>query len=117
MTAENTLVKGTPDFQSFEEFWPFYLSEHRSAASRGLHYVGTSLGWLVFAAIIVTGEWMFFPLTFVAAYGFAWVGHFGIEKNKPASFRHPLWSFRGDHKMLVCFLTGKIDAELAKLRA
>lgn len=117
MSAENQATKSIPDFQSFEEFWPFYLSEHSNPVSRALHYFGTTAGWTVAAGVVATGSWAFFPLAFVAAYGPAWIGHFFIEKNKPASFKHPLWSFMGDHKMIACFLTGKIDEELGKAHA
>jgi hypothetical protein len=100
---------------SFEEFWPFYLGEHRHPVNRALHYAGTTMavGTVAAAAITLNPAWLL--LTPVVGYGPAWVGHFFIEKNRPASFKYPVYSFRGDFKMLGLALRGKIAAELEKL--
>lgn len=95
-------------FNSFAEFYPFYLSEHSNDTSRRLHYVGSLLvlGVLIYA--LLSGRWSLLLLLPIAGYGFAWVGHFFFEKNKPATFQHPLYSFMGDWVMLRDALTGRI---------
>ena len=102
-------------FNSFTDFWPHYLSEHGKPATRALHAVGTivAIGLLVF--LIALGKWWLFPLAFVPGYGLAWTGHFFIEKNRPATFTHPLWSFMGDWKMLALMIGGKINDEVSRI--
>lgn len=95
-------------FASFREFYPFYLGEHAHPVSRRLHFVG-SCGVLVLLAIAAwqrNGWWLLAAL--VCGYGFAWVGHFFFEKNRPATFRHPLYSLLGDWVMFKDILTGRI---------
>jgi hypothetical protein len=94
-------------FQSFSEFWPYYLGEHSKPATRLLHGVGSIAAIASLVTLIVVGKWWLFPLAFVPGYGFAWVGHFFVEKNRPATFTYPLWSFMGDWKMLALMLTGR----------
>ena len=95
-------------FNSFAEFWPHYLAEHSRPATRLLHYIGTlaALGLMIW--LIATGRWWLFPMGLVPGYAFAWFAHFFIEKNRPATFTHPLWSFIGDWKMLGLMLTGRL---------
>lgn len=95
-------------FRSFAEFYPFYLSEHRHPVSRALHYVGTWGSVLCLLALIATGNLWWLLAALVCGYGFAWVGHFFFEKNRPATFRHPFYSFAGDWVMFKDILTGKI---------
>jgi len=95
-------------FASFAEFYPFYLSEHALRSTRRIHFVGSSLALLLVLASLVTGRIGLFVLAVIAGYGFAWVGHFFFEKNRPATFQYPLWSFMGDWKMFWQILTGKI---------
>ena len=92
----------TDHFASFAEFYPYYLSEHRNTVSRRLHFVG-SLG------VIATGDWLGLPAAVFCGYGFAWVGHFFFEKNRPATFRHPLYSLMGDWVMFKDICVGKIS--------
>lgn len=95
-------------FNSFAEFYPYYLSEHQNRTCRRLHVIGSALGLSVAIAALVTGNfwWLvFFPLI---GYGFAWIGHFVFEKNRPATFKHPLYSFIGDWVMFKDVLTGRI---------
>ena len=101
--------------RSFSEFWPYYLGEHRSPLNRGLHYVGTSTALVTLATLVVHGRWWAPLVGLLIGYGFAWVGHFFIENNKPASFRYPLWSFLADIKMLRYKLTGRMAAEMTRL--
>jgi hypothetical protein len=95
-------------FASFSEFYPFYLGEHANPTCRRLHFVGTSLVIGVVVAAIVRGNPMWLWLAPVAGYGFAWVGHFFFEKNRPATFKHPIYSLIGDWVMYWDMLRGKI---------
>ena len=99
---------------TFAEFWPFYLREHSKASTRALHYVGTSLVVLIAIAAVVTGRWMGLIALPLAGYAFAWVAHFGVEKNRPATFTYPLWSLAADFRMWALWLTGRLGAELDK---
>jgi len=103
------------DFQSFADFWPFYLAEHSRPATRALHAAGTILSLALLVALVVAHKWAWLPLALVVGYGFAWVGHFFVEHNRPATFQHPLWSFLGDYKMLALMLTGRLAAEMARI--
>lgn len=87
------------EFKSFRDFYPYYLDEHRNPACRRLHFVGSTLVLLVIVVAIVTRQAAWLWLAPVAGYGFAWVGHFVFEKNRPATFRHPLYSLAGDWVM------------------
>ncbi|KPF68247.1 hypothetical protein IP84_10980 [beta proteobacterium AAP99] len=95
-------------YTSFAEFYPFYLSEHSNRTCRRLHFVGSSLALLIAAAGLWRGQPIYLLYALLCGYGFAWVGHFGFEKNKPASFKQPLYSFMGDWRMWFQILTGKI---------
>jgi hypothetical protein len=95
-------------YSSFREFYPFYLSEHRNTTCRRLHFVGSTLVLILFVAMIYTGRWGWWWLLPLAGYGFAWIGHFFFEKNRPATFKHPLYSFLGDWVMYVQILGGRI---------
>ena len=95
-------------YQSFAEFWPFYVAEHSRPGTRVLHLLGTTLGVALVIYFIATGRWWLFLFGFIPGYGFAWLAHFLIEKNRPATFKYPLWSFMGDYKMIALMLTGKI---------
>ncbi|MCO4763365.1 MAG: DUF962 domain-containing protein [Myxococcales bacterium] len=103
------------EFQTFEEFWPFYLGEHRDPLCRKLHFVGTSLALASLGAAAVTGNPLFALGAPIAGYGFAWYGHFIVERNRPATFTYPLWSLRGDFRMFKLTLQGKLDAEVTRL--
>jgi hypothetical protein len=94
-------------FSSFKEFYPFYLSEHANTTCRRLHFAGSLCALAILVAALVAGRPLWLLAMPVAGYGFAWIGHFGFEKNKPASFRHPLYSFMGDWVMFGQLLTGK----------
>ncbi|MBP3966074.1 DUF962 domain-containing protein [Paenibacillus lignilyticus] len=100
-------------FQNYEEFWPFYLSQHRKASTRAWHFVGTSCVLLCVAASFVF-QWWLFLLAPLIAYGLAWFSHFFIEGNRPATFGHPVWSLRADFRMYGYMLLGKLGPELKK---
>ncbi|TVQ47461.1 MAG: DUF962 domain-containing protein [Gammaproteobacteria bacterium] len=95
-------------FDSFAEFYPFYLAEHRHRTSRRLHFIGTALGLLAVAFALLTLNPWWLLLVPLLGYGFAWSGHFFFEKNRPATFRHPLYSLVGDYRMFWQMLTGRI---------
>ena len=95
-------------FNSFREFYPFYLGEHANRTCRNLHFVGTSLALGILIWAIVSGRPMLILLALVQGYAFAWVGHFFFEKNRPATFTYPLYSFMGDWVMWKDMLTGRI---------
>ena len=98
-------------FDSFAAFYPFYLAEHRNPACRALHFAGSTLVLaLVVLAIASANAWWLLAIP-VAGYGFAWLGHFGFEKNRPATFRYPLYSLLGDWVMYWQLLTRKIPFE------
>jgi hypothetical protein len=100
--------------QSFEKFWPFYLGEHSLPATRWMHFFGSTASLGLAASGFVTLEWQLFPAAVICGYAFAWIGHFFIEKNKPATFTYPAWSFKADWKMWALILTGRLNAELSR---
>lgn len=104
-------------FQSFAQFYPYYLAEHRHPGCRLLHYIGSTLVLLMIAMLCWRGQWQWAWLLPVAGYGFAWTGHFFIEHNKPATFQYPLYSLAGDWVMYKDMLTGQLHQKLALLPA
>ncbi|MEP6787767.1 MAG: DUF962 domain-containing protein [Acidobacteriota bacterium] len=103
------------DPQNYTEFWDFYVSEHSLPLTRLLHFVGTTLGIALAVFLVLRGQWYFFPVFFIVGYGFAWFAHFVIEKNKPASFRFPFWSFISDFKMMFYMATGRMGREVERV--
>jgi hypothetical protein len=95
-------------YHSFADFYPFYLSEHRTVACRRLHFVGTALVVGLGLSALVLAKWWLFALVPLAGYGFAWVGHFAFEHNKPATFAHPWYSLLADFVMFRDILVGRI---------
>lgn len=109
MVQQNAAAQtAVPSFHSFTEFYPYYLSEHVNDTSRRLHYIGSLLVLSILAAVLLTQSWWWLLAVPVAGYSLAWVGHFFFEKNKPATFKYPLYSFMGDWVMLKDALTGRI---------
>lgn len=102
-------------FRSFSEFYPYYLSEHKDPVCRRLHYIGSTFVLAILATLTVTGLWGYWWLMLVAGYGFAWVGHFKFEHNKPATFKYPFYSLAADWVMYKDFLTGQLERKLQKL--
>lgn len=97
------------EFTSFSEFYPYYLAEHADRTCRRLHFVGSALVLLVLALVLsrVLGPRWLLAVP-VIGYGFAWIGHFFFEHNRPATFRHPWYSLAGDWVMFRDMLTGRI---------
>jgi len=95
-------------YTTFRDFYPYYLSEHRNSTCRKLHFVGSTLVLAIVAVMIASGQWWMGWLIPLVGYGFAWIGHFFFEKNRPATFTYPAFSFAGDWVMYAQLLTGKI---------
>ena len=95
-------------FNSFAEFYPFYLAEHSNRSCRRLHFAGSTLVLAVIALALISGQLRWLWLVPVVGYGFAWIGHFVFEKNRPATFKHPLYSLLGDWVMYGQMWRGKI---------
>ena len=102
----------TPEIHSFEDFWPHYVRAHRNPYNRALHYVGTSCAVGCVAAGVATLNPWWFVAAPIVGYGPAWIGHYLIEGNRPATFGHPVYSLRGDFKMLGLALRGQMAAEV-----
>ena len=96
-------------YSSFADFYPFYLSEHARRATRRLHFAGSSLALVCVVMLLATGNLWWLLAGLVCGYGFAWVSHMTVEKNRPATFTYPLYSFMGDWMMFWQMLTGRIS--------
>jgi hypothetical protein len=94
--------------KTFAEFYPYYLGEHANRTCRRLHFIGSSLALLCLVTGLLRGQPLYFVYALLCGYGFAWVGHFVFEKNRPASFKRPLYSFMGDWVMYKDIWVGKI---------
>lgn len=99
-------------FNSFAEFYPYYLTEHRHPVCRALHYTGSLLVIAVLLYALVSWQLQWLWLLPVIGYGFAWVGHFMFEHNRPATFKHPFYSLAADWVMLKDFLTGQLKRKM-----
>lgn len=100
---------------SFAKFWPYYLAEHSRPSTRAVHLLAT-LAWMtLLVAAVLTRTWWLLALMPVAAYGLAWFSHFVLERNRPATFKHPLYSLAADHKMAFYMVTGRLGCELERL--
>jgi hypothetical protein len=95
-------------YRTFREFYPDYLAEHRDPTCRRLHFVGTGLVIIVTLAAVVSGRWLWLLAVPVVGYGFAWMGHFLFEHNRPATFKHPLYSLAGDFVLFRDMLMRRI---------
>ena len=102
--------------ESFDDFWPHYVHAHRDPRNRALHYAGTTavLGTVAMATLTINPGWLL--LAPVVGYGPAWIGHFVFEKNKPATFDHPLWSIRADFKMYFQAVRGRMSRKDQPIR-
>lgn len=99
---------------TFAEFWPSYVLSHRQPLTRNFHSVGTLVGWaLLLAAAVFRQPWLILAALLVP-YGFAWVSHFFVEHNRPASFDYPLWSWLADQKMVALDITGRVNREVRR---
>ena len=108
MTTDTSPAPDARSFTTFAEFYPFYLGEHGNRTCRRLHFLGSTLALACLAMLVATGKPQYLLYGLLAGYGCAWIGHFVFEKNKPASFKRPLYSFMGDWVMYKDMWTGKI---------
>jgi hypothetical protein len=108
ITTEIAVVENVKRFNSFAEFYPYYLSEHSNSTCRRLHFIGTTLVILILTLTIGRGAWMLLWTLPLAGYSFAWVGHFFFEKNRPATFQHPFYSLLGDFVMYRDMVLGRV---------
>lgn len=95
-------------FKRFADFYPFYLGEHSNRSCRRLHFVGSTLALVCMAMLLLTGRPQYLVYALLCGYGFAWIGHLVFEKNRPATFKHPLYSFIGDWAMYRDIWAGRI---------
>ena len=95
-------------FRTFKDFYPFYLREHANCTSRRLHVTGTSIAAVLLVAAIITQRWGLIAAAVIQGYAFAWVGHFFFERNKPATFKYPWLSLRGDWRLWWDIVSGKL---------
>jgi hypothetical protein len=94
-------------FQSFSEFWPYYVQEHSRPATRAWHWLATTLALLLLLAAAAFRQWWLLLAAPACGYALAWFSHFAFERNRPATFKHPLWSLRADLKMWYLLSTGQ----------
>jgi hypothetical protein len=95
-------------YASFAEFYPFYLSEHSGRTTRRIHFLGSGLGLVCLFLMVIMGDPIWLLIGLAIGYGLAWFAHFAFEKNRPATFSHPLYSFMGDWRMFWDIVTGRI---------
>lgn len=101
--------------RSFRDFWPYYVAEHRRRATRAWHFVGTSAALGLLGTALAVRLWWLLAAVPLAGYGFAWISHFAVERNRPATFRYPLWSLAADLKMWFFIATGQMGRELRRI--
>jgi len=99
---------------NFKTFWPEYVRAHCQPGTRAIHLVGTLAGWVLLLAAIVFQRWWWILGALILPYALAWVSHFFVEHNRPASFQHPLWSWWADQRMVALMLAGKMNQEVRR---
>jgi hypothetical protein len=102
------------DPSRFANFWPEYVRAHSQAGTRAVHFVGTLAGWALLLAAITLRHWWWIAVALVVSYALAWVSHFFVEHNRPATFEHPLWSWVADQKMVALMLAGRMREEVRR---
>jgi hypothetical protein len=102
---------------NYAEFWDFYVREHSKPLTRSLHFIGTSIGLILLVWFVWSGRWYYFPIFLAVGYGFAWFAHFVVEKNRPATFKYPVWSFVSDFRMMWFMITGRMRREVERVHS
>src|SRR5260370_39815776 len=97
---------------TFSEFWPVYVRAHSRSGRRLVHLAGTLGGWMLVGAAIAERRWWWVLAALLLAYGLAWLAHFFVEHNMPATFEHPLFSWWADQRMVFLMLTGQMGREM-----
>src|SRR5437773_3037023 len=115
LRSDNIVTLQVFMIETYAEFWDFYVREHSKPLTRLLHFAGTSLGLILLVWFIWLGRWYFVPLFLVVSYSFAWFAHFVVERNKPATFKYPLWSFVSDFRMMWFMITGRMGREVRRI--
>jgi hypothetical protein len=110
-------IMASPTFKNYEEFWPYYVAQHLNPTCRRMHFIGTTFVHIAIGALIMTQNPLWLLAAPIVGYAFAWIGHFGFEKNKPATFGHPFWSLRADFRMYYRTWAGTMDREVELARA
>ena len=103
-----------PEFKTFDDFWPHYLSEHADPNTRLMYVLGAALAMAFVVLLTWSGDLGFLAAAVIAGYGKAWLSHLLIERNRPATFRYPIWSLMGDFRMFSLACTGLLDAEVKR---
>ncbi|MEE9314863.1 MAG: DUF962 domain-containing protein [Rhizobiaceae bacterium] len=98
--------------ETYEKFWLYYLGEHRKVSTRILHYVGTTISIVFLILLLTTFNWWYLLAGVIAGYFFAWIGHFFVEHNRPATFTYPFWSLYSDFRMYFHWVTGTLGKHL-----
>ncbi|HVX13038.1 MAG TPA: DUF962 domain-containing protein [Pirellulales bacterium] len=101
--------------KSFRDFWPYYVGEHRQRATRAWHFLGTTLALALMVGSVAAGWWWGLLAVPLCGYAFAWISHLCIERNRPATFRYPLWSLLADFKMWGMILSGRMAGEVRRI--
>ena len=104
-------MKPSNRIASFEEFWPFYVAQHSRVGTRALHFAGTTAGLALAVDAIFGRRPLLLLAALPASYGLAWIGHFFVERNRPATFEYPLWSLLADFRMYGLMWRGRMTAE------
>jgi hypothetical protein len=103
------------DPSSFTEFWPVYLAGHAHAPTRVVHCLGTLAGWATgVTAAVLRLPWLI-PVAVAGTYALLWLSHAVFERNNPLTFRHPVWSWLADHKMIGLMLCGRMGSEVRRV--
>ena len=105
-----------PEALTYEAFWRRYLRAHARPATRGLHYAGSLLALAAIVLAVATRDWWWLIAAPIVGYAFAWIAHFFVERNRPETFGHPLWSLASDFRMFSLGLTGRLQAHLDAAR-
>jgi hypothetical protein len=108
---------GMSGSSNFKTFWPEYVRAQSQPGTRAIHLVGTLLGWVLLILAIVLLHWWWILGALVVSYALAWISHFFVEHNRPATFEHPLWSWWADQKMVALMLSGKMAEEVRRCAA
>ena len=103
--------------KNFGSFWPEYVRAHSRPGTRAIHLTGTLAGWALLAAAVALERWWWIALALFVSYALAWISHFFVEHNRPATFEHPLWSWWADQKMVAMILMGKMGEEVRRCTA